>query len=138
MNQVREVCEVMRRALEPGLRGFECGKVDSSGACLYAAFLLQQTLEKFAGCSVEIRGGDGAGDGGLRGLDGAWHGHYWAEVELQNGSRIVADITADQFGYEPVVVVPIGEASAQYVAGHQGTVDEAVAEIVEEFLPNNN
>lgn len=61
----------------------------------------------------------GVPDGGERGApvgpfgfhaDGSWHGHAWVEA----GGCIV-DITADQFGDAPVIVVPVPDP--RYAAG---------------------
>jgi len=44
-----------------------------------------------------FKGQDGVG--GMLGTDGLWHEHYW----LSDGITIV-DLTAEQFGWEPVIV----------------------------------
>jgi hypothetical protein len=92
--------------------------------------LLRAVLEKFTGCQVHVRGGDGCQDGGYVGPDGA-HGHYWVEVDSQTDGRWVVDITADQFGGPPVLVLRSAEAPG-YVAGDQNVVDEQVDMLLKE------
>lgn len=132
MRQICEICAVARKALEPGLRGFPSGKPDSKGACLHASYLLKTLLEKFAGCRAQIRGG-GDGDGGALDSAGEWRGHYWVEAIGPDGGHFVADITADQFGYASVIVMPIKLADDRYRPGDQEAVDAAVVAL-EEFL----
>lgn len=130
MQLIEEICRVTRKALEPGMP-----KPD--GACLYASFLLRRSLEQFAHCVAKVRGGDGQGDGGVLGPDGAWHGHYWVEGRTFTGKAYIADITADQFGFDPVVVLPLREARGNYVPGAQENVDWAVNELDEELNAAN-
>jgi len=108
---IEEISRVTRKALEPGMPDLD-GKPNPTGTCLYASFLLQRSLEKFADCVVKVRGG-GQGDGGLIGADGICHGHYWVEGRTFAGRSFVADITADQFGLKPVVVLPLREAKGE-------------------------
>lgn len=133
MPNILEFCRVIRRALEPGLPGFASGAPVTAGACLHASFLLSDSLARFTGCSTAIRGGDGKKDGGALGRDGTWYGHYWVEATRADGQCFVADITADQFGHAPVVVMPLEEAVIRYRPGHQPTVDEAVSALAGEI-----
>lgn len=41
------------------------------------------------------------------GQDGDWNGHFWVEGVLDCGERVIADLTADQFGHASVVVTDI-------------------------------
>ncbi len=132
MQLIEEVCRVTRKALEPGMPVLD-GTPNPEGTCLYASFLLRRSLEQFADCVAKVCGGDGHGDGGVRGSDGAWHGHYWVEGRTFTGKAFVADITADQFGFEPVVVLPLRQARANYLPGAQDDVDCAVIELDEEL-----
>lgn len=116
--------KLARRSLEPVMPSPE-GKVTSAGTCLYASYLLQQLLERFADCVSIVRGGDGHGDGGIRGCDDVWYGHYWVEGRTFIGKMFVADITADQFGFDPVVVLPLRQARYRYISGAQDDVDRA-------------
>lgn len=118
--------------LEPGLQGFDTGRPISAGACLHASWLLKNVLEKFAECKAIIRGG-GDGDGGARDVSGDLQGHYWVEAVTSNGARFVADITADQFGHQPVVILPLNESAGMYHPGDQEAVDEAVALLEEDM-----
>jgi len=43
--------------------------------------------------------------GGMVDADGRWEGHFWIEGTIgDGGSRVIVDLTADQFGYGPFVV----------------------------------
>lgn len=103
----------------------------TAGTCLHAAFILRMSLEKFGGCLAVIRGGDGLQDGGAKGTDGAWHGHYWVEGVTADGSAFVADVTGDQFGHEPVYFERIEAARARYAPGDDEAVAAAVRELAE-------
>ena len=99
---------------------------ETRGSCLFACILLTETLQQFMPHSTSIiRGGDGKGDGGFQDRAGAWHGHYWVEVEL-NAQRYVVDITADQFGEEDIVVLPVSQAT-RYAPGNQNETNAGVA-----------
>ena len=88
-------------------------------------------LRKFSSTQAVVRGGpDGQG---ARDLEGNWRGHYWVESELPSGARFVVDVTADQFGHEPIVVLPFDLAGERYRASKQGEVDEALLSCAEEF-----
>jgi len=103
------------------------GTSQTKGSCLYASVLLSTLINQFGDCTkAVVRGGDGAGDGGYCAPDGSWYGHYWVEV-AQASNTLVADITADQFGLSPVLVLPMVEAHS-YVAGNQNLVDTHIAE----------
>lgn len=42
--------------------------------------------------------------GGMIGDDGLWRGHFWVEGELRHFGTVIIDLTADQFGHEPILV----------------------------------
>lgn len=96
------------------------------GSCLYGAIVLQMMVDLFRGepCTV-IRGGDGAADGAFVDTRGRAHGHYWVEAMAEDGSVYVLDITADQFGDDALVQVPLAVAS-RYRPGDQDLVDQHV------------
>jgi len=98
----------------------------TAGTCLYGSILLQQALDRFADCETVVRGGDGAGDGGAQDRTGAWHGHYWVEGRTKDGKPFLADITADQFGWPPVVVLPLEEGRERYQPGDDTVCGRAV------------
>ena len=123
--EIRSFAISSRRALEPGLDCDEAGRVISAGSCLYASVLLAELIRKFGVAEVVIRGGSGQGELGARDVEGAWHGHYWLDVVTPDGNQLVVDITADQFGHEPVRVLPLMN-SADYRPGDQAEVDAAV------------
>ena len=115
------------RSIHCRLLARAAGAQETKGSCLYAAILLARMLNAFGDCdSAIVRGGDGLGDGGYRDAKGAWHGHYWVEVDTSAG-KVIADITADQFWQPAVVVIPFAEAVG-YVAGDQSVVDEHISE----------
>ncbi|ONC41442.1 hypothetical protein AQ914_18625 [Burkholderia pseudomallei] len=129
---VEDVCSKMRDTFE---RVLTISDIDgTSGTCLHAAILLQQSLEQFAACGAVVRGGDGAGDGGALDAMGTWHGHYWVEGESEDGCPFVADITADQFGWPPVVVLPLEAARERYQPGDDATCRLAVNDELERML----
>lgn len=43
--------------------------------------------------------------GGMSDTSGVWRGHFWIEGELDCGTTVIADLTADQFGHLPVNLV---------------------------------
>lgn len=118
----RDVHEMMLRASD---------LESTAGTCLYAAFILRMTLEKFGECQAVVRGGDGLQDCGARDSDGAWHGHYWVEGITADGIAFVADVTGDQFGYEPVYFERVEGARARYAPGDDETVAAAVRELAD-------
>lgn len=44
--------------------------------------------------------------GGMLDPAGVWHGHFWVAGTLPDGTEVIADLSADQFGYGDVVVEP--------------------------------
>ena len=130
--QLMEIVE-QGRAIHKQLLAMSLGTPHTEGSCWYGSYLLSKMLEQFlAGSSVAIRGGDGCGDGGYQDAQGDWHGHYWVDVTTPD-SCFVVDVTADQFGAAPIVVLPIDKASAQYRPGDQAVVDAQVEEAVAEL-----
>ena len=103
------------------------------GTCLFGCILLKESLERFGRCTVNIRGGDGAEDGGILDARGKPHGHYWLEGTAPGGEPFLADITADQFGYQPVVILWGDQSWAAYQAGDAATVQEHVQDLAREL-----
>lgn len=122
------MAQTMRRALEPGLDRDETGSAISAGSCLYASILMAESLVRFCAASVVIRGGSGEGGVGARDTQGLWHGHYWLEARTADGEHWLVDITADQFGHDPVRVLALRDAG-DYRPGEQAEVDAAVMQI---------
>ncbi|WP_258814597.1 hypothetical protein [Klebsiella pneumoniae] len=81
------------------------------------------------GLSAVIRGGDGKSDGGLFTMYGGF-GHYWCEISNNDEFHIV-DISADQFGFEGVIVKNIKEVEGwpRYIPGNQDVVNAGVEEL---------
>jgi hypothetical protein len=100
------------------------GHRNTTGSCAFAAFLLNESIKKWIpqmrSC---VRGGDGAADGGFFDATGKGHGHYWVEVD-DGAERWVADITADQFGEEPICLLRLADAQGRYVPGNKEYVRE--------------
>lgn len=124
LQPVEELCSSIRGIFEHLLAIEKIA--GTAGTCLYGSILLQQALDRFGNCETVVRGGDGAGDGGAQDKTGAWHGHYWVEGRTQDGKPFLADITADQFGWPPVVVLPLGEGRGRYQPGDDATCGRAV------------
>ena len=103
----------------------------TAGTCLYAAFILRMSLEKFGGCQAVVCGGDGLQDGGAMDSHGAWHGHYWVEGVTADSIAFVADVTGDQFGHEPVYFERVEAAHVRYAPGDDETVTAAVRDLAE-------
>jgi hypothetical protein len=103
----------------------------TAGTCLYAAFILRMSLEKFGGCQAVVRGGDGLQEGGAKDSEGAWHGHYWVEGVTADGIAFVADVTGDQFGHAPVYLERVEAARERYAPGDDETVAVAVRELAD-------
>lgn len=100
----------------------------TQGSCAYACFFAKHLFDKFTDYQTAYRGGDGHGDGGYIDADGIHHGHYWLNIQTANQAYIV-DITADQFGAEPVVVLPLSKAE-QYVSGCQEIVEDHFTDLI--------
>ncbi|MFS2025184.1 hypothetical protein [Massilia sp. CT11-137] len=128
-NDIAEIVHGPRGVHEMMLRASDL--TSTAGTCLYAAFILRISLEKFGGCRAVVRGGDGLQDGGAKDSDGAWHGHYWVEGITTDGIAFVADVTGDQFGHEPVYFERVAAARARYAPGDDATVATAVRELAD-------
>jgi hypothetical protein len=127
--EIHAIADIARRSLEPGMPDLH-GQAQSTGMCLHGSMLLMVLLRQFAipDCFIEIRGGEF----GIRDLSGVWRGHYWVEASLAE-ERYVIDITADQFGYDRVVVLPIEVAQQMYRPGPQDEVNDALISLAEDF-----
>ena len=126
-----KLAELARLSLEPGLLRDEAGRPESAGSCLHGCLLVVVLLKRFGQGAARVRGG--AQGQGARDVHGHWRGHYWVEVYCASGAVFVVDITADQFGYEKVVVVPLAQSAERYRPGPQPEVTEAFADMVTEF-----
>lgn len=91
---------------------------DSQGTCGRSSLFLRDVLRS-AGAEAEMVAGSPVdGDHGF--YNGVWHGHAWVRA----GGWIV-DVTADQFGCEPIIVTGIDDA--RYGAGRDTAEPEFVA-----------
>lgn len=68
---------------------------------------------------------------------GASHGFYRTEVSV-NGCWYIFDITADQFGLPPVIVVDVIEDSLRYSPGLEAAVDAHVNDLQRELEKQRN
>lgn len=119
------------RSLFEHLLSQATGQTATRGSCLYAAVLLQETLQKFSEFDAFVRGGGPGEREGCGYHDGTcWQGHYWVELQKDGAAVAVVDITADQFGGPKVQVMPWEFAVYRYCAGAQVHVDEAAAEVL--------
>ena len=125
--EVREMCGRMRGILEQMLQD-AMGTGETEGSCLHAAILLSSLISRFSGGRAHVAGGGPPMDGGMRDKTGVLRGHYWVEGALAGGQEFVADITADQFGYEKVILLPLAEARKLYLPGNPETIAQHVAE----------
>jgi hypothetical protein len=100
----------------------------TKGACFYAANLLSELACKFLRLESAVCGGDGAQDGGYFDAQGRGFGHYWAEVVDGQANHWVLDITADQFGDAPVVILLAADARDKYRLGSRALIDAQIHE----------
>ncbi|MEJ6003765.1 hypothetical protein [Paucibacter soli] len=126
---LHDLAQLARRSIEPGLQAGADGVAKSAGSCLYAALVVVLLCKKFGGYSAIVRGGPE----GARDSKGIWRGHYWVEVDVPSAGVFVVDVTADQFGYEPVVVLALEQARDRYQPGPQLDVNEAFEDLAQEF-----
>lgn len=129
--ELREWAALARKSIEPGFGRDELGRPLSAGACLHACLVVVLVLRRFGRGRPTVRGG--SGNEGALDTAGVWRGHYWVEVQMPSGTHFVVDVTADQFGYDAIVVMPLDSASSRYRVGPQAEVDEAFAELVDEY-----
>ncbi|HFK1853781.1 TPA: hypothetical protein ACGW3N_000463 [Pseudomonas aeruginosa] len=129
-HQILSIAQNTRKIFEEML-DHSIGSATTKGTCLYAAFLCAEVIRKFSGFPTRIRGGDGEFKKGIN-IQGSCHGHYWTEVSV-NGCRYIVDITADQFGLPPVLVVDAIEDSLRYRPGLQAAVDAHVNDLRREL-----
>lgn len=114
---VTEIRDQFLRILADSLKN-----TDTKGTCGFACYFLKDLLDHFTDFKITARGGDGNGDGGYIDSNGNMQGHYWLEV-LGTHDTYIVDITADQFGDEPILILPISTTD-RYVNGCQDTIDE--------------
>jgi hypothetical protein len=112
------------RACESGFLG------QVAGSCAFAAYLadlqVKKSLPQMSSC---VRAGDGETTGFFDAA-GNSHAHYWVEIDDGN-ERFVADIAADLFGGEPIIVLPLVDAAAFYVPADEGLALERMAALQE-------
>lgn len=129
VDELKAVANVARLIFMAILKDSGFG-VKTEGSCAHSTFVLKAMLENHTNFKVTQKGGDGEGDGGYFDAAGG-HGHYWTEVDTPAGAYVV-DITADQFGADPVVVVPA--TSPKYIPGDQQLVDEQFEEFTQSII----
>jgi hypothetical protein len=119
------------RQIHESLLRKSLGHRQTKGSCAYAAYMLDVLIKRFRpDLSSCIRGGDGVEDGGYFDDKGRGFGHYWVEID-DKGQRFVADITADQFGAEPIQLLPLSATAGSYIPGNAELVAEQMAEFGE-------
>lgn len=133
LKDLQELAVLARRSIEPGLQDDQSGGARSSGACLHACLVVVVLLRRFGRGVPVVRGGSGSVAEGAIDATGQWRGHYWVVVQVPGGSEFVVDITADQFGYESVIVMPLEASSGRYRSGSQIDVDTAFNDLAVEL-----
>lgn len=136
--KIEAICRSTRSIFEQVLRSALVNRGAAGGelvrgTCLFACLLLKESLERFADCTVDICGGDGQEDGWVFDTAGAKRGHYWTEGVTPGGARFLADITADQFGHEPIVLLWREDSWETYQPGDAARVSSHVKELGEEL-----
>jgi hypothetical protein len=121
------------RELHERMLKLSVGHRDTKDSCAFAAYLLNFSVKQWLPQVQSIvRGGDGEAGGGFFDATGKGHGHYW--VELDDGTdQWVADITADQFGDAPIVLLRLTDAKGRYRPGDAALVAEHM-EVFAEWL----
>lgn len=140
MTYQKTIEEIARnaRAIHVAMLQSALGATNTGGTCLYAAILLQEIMKAFhKETPTVIRGGGGGADGGYRDCDGKCRGHYWVEAKTPEGSFVI-DITADQFGSQPCLVLPLSQAQKNYVPGRQDIVSQHVTQELSEIFRQNS
>lgn len=137
LEQIAEIAIGMRDIFERILLD-SINTKETSGACLYAAILLANSINQFTNAEAKICGG-GPNEGcGIRDKNGIKKGHYWVEGKTEGGIRFITDISSDQFDYPPVVIITEDEGRLRYFPGHQETIDRHVREEMELCMQNAN
>ena len=138
LEQIMEVCSGTREIFDQLIA--EAGIPGVAGSCLHASILLQINLDGFCGTRTRVCGGEGEDEGDCGALDsaGRWRGHYWVEGVTCAGEGFVADITADQFGWPPVVLMPLASARDRYRRRDDDLVDEVVQEELVKMAEGRN
>lgn len=131
-DELRQFADSARRSVDPGLQNDLRGQPISAGSCLHASLIFVLLLRRFGRGTARIRGG-GPPTSGCLDRSGELRGHYWVDVLTSERDAFVVDVTADQFGYEQVVVMPLPESLLRYRPGPQDEVDEAFGEVVAEY-----
>jgi hypothetical protein len=107
-----DLAEGMRR-IHLQMLSSAMGATETAGSCLYASVLLSQALSQFGGCTAQVCGGGLEDETGY--FDGHdWQPHFWVEAKDYSGKEWLVDITADQFGAAPVVVLSLAQARTTY------------------------
>jgi hypothetical protein len=125
--------DIFERILQDSIKTTE-----TSGACLYAAILLSNSINQFSTAQAIVCGGGPNEDCGIRDKSGVKKGHYWVEGKTESGIKFIADISSDQFDYPPVVVITEDQARFRYFPGHQATIDQHVKEELEICIQQSN
>jgi hypothetical protein len=127
MQPARELTDVVQnvRQMYLQLLAQAMSTAETAGTCLYASVFLAHAVNQFTPYAAKVRGGDGEGDGGYFDASGVAHGHYWVEARGEQPTEAwVLDVTADQFGAEAVVMMPLSMSRENYRPGSQLLVDE--------------
>lgn len=132
-NLATETRDILDRVIEAsGYYGSTAG-TRIGGTCLYACLLLRTALKKFAACSATIHGGGETSGTGLVCPDGTLCGHYWIQGTAPSGAAFLCDITADQFGYERIVLLDNTVSWAHYRPDAPAVIATHVADVLQDL-----
>ncbi len=118
--------DIFERILQDSIQ-----RKETTGACLYGAILLSNSINQFTTSEAQVCGGGPDEDCGIRDKNGTKRGHYWVEGKTESGIKFVADISSDQFDYPPVVVITEDQARVRYFPGNQEIINQHVVEEME-------
>jgi hypothetical protein len=127
LDDITEMAAGIRDIFENALRS-SLGGTETNDACLYAAMLLSSALAKFSGARAIVCGGGPPMDGGIYDPSGVCRGHYWVEGISASGQPFIADVSADQFGYDKIVVLTEDAGRHRYTRGNAALIAAHVAQ----------
>jgi hypothetical protein len=139
MRTFLETCWSRRR--EELFQQQDVERCPSDRMCRYSALFCAHVLSRSTGKAWTMRGGapmaetdlrdiKGMQNGGMQDTDGIWRGHYWC-----TDADHIVDLAADQFGWQPVLVVPANDARYRegYLARALGRHARQVAPWVQDW-----
>lgn len=123
--RIEAIARAVRAFLEPRWadwhlhEGSPSLKTPSQGTCGRSSLFLRDVLRSHGFQAEFVAGTPSEGDEGFR-CGAVWCGHAWVEC-----AGWIVDVTADQFGDDPVIVTYVGDQ--RYKAGVDGSAPEFLA-----------